>query len=825
MCTGTLFRDILGFMRSERIIFDILSETTYLHLLTTGVACRRILLLAVLILVSFEADAKNLKTKYPACPTMSYCQKVKGVYPFLENEYPSYRDAINTLKMKEQNGENDFCIKILMGATSFTMNKCWSSDRDRNAQQNCKTHGCSCQWTDTHFENLIKSNPKCSVDDLQLNKIRHKELIAYLRKLRQELGLEPLSKKTRPFQLAFVIVEGKVVDNKPPWVTLAGGMDDRYGRDTRPEFSGTAEPQSVVMVNVDGRNIAQIKVTDSALWSVGAESYPSSLSEGPHVVEVYAIDDANNRGQSRSMRFIVDTKPPVVSVLNPVNSGYVSELRPIIEGTAEPGSVLSISIDDVLIGKTKAGEDGAWFLGVNAYNSDLSEGFHKLEITAHDPAGNHSQNPYRSSFRVDKTAPWVKVNRPRFDRPLKDKRVAFSGMAQIGSTVTIRVDGKDLAVVQTDDKGEWLAEAPVDERSEPYKIEFFATDSAGNSSSAELRHLRVDRTPPVVNLIQPASPLYIKDRMIVFEGESEPASEVEVSVDRELLGKTRVNNMGRWRLDASSELREGRREVLITAVDEAGNVSKGMDLIITLDRTAPEIEIDQPNTRQPLRGMWRPRIEGTCSEPGSTVMVEVDGERLASVETNDQGAWLLDPKIYKKDLSPGKRKISLRARDRAGNEGHRQYEFTIEPTVVWSFDLRLEAGGRAYLPASALSASAEVSLEPQHGRGRLGMALVGSVEQRYGSSPTLRGELRYFVYDVFLFDQSLVIAPYLLTNLALLRDGAFGLIGDVPLRGGAGLVVQARRGPRAVVDITGEWRYPFSSYSGTWLTAGVGWQF
>ncbi|WNG44405.1 OmpA family protein [Archangium minus] len=75
----------------------------------------------------------------------------------------------------------------------------------------------------------------------------------------------------------------------------------------RPLFIGTAEPNSTVIVSVDGKVIGRVVADASGNWSIQA---PEPLVDGAHTVSAKAQDAAGNISSSNTVPFSIETKPP-----------------------------------------------------------------------------------------------------------------------------------------------------------------------------------------------------------------------------------------------------------------------------------------------------------------------------------------------------------------------------------------------------------------------------------------------------------------------------------------------------------------------------------
>jgi len=119
---------------------------------------------------------------------------------------------------------------------------------------------------------------------------------------------------------------------------------------------------------------------DGGLWiDVGtATNYTTSLFEGEHIVEVYAVDRFG-RFASATTRFIIDTTPPTLRVEYSIDGNKV-KLK--ISASDSSGiQYYAIRVDN-----------GNWtVINESEYTITLGSGKHKIVVRAYDKAGNYAE--------------------------------------------------------------------------------------------------------------------------------------------------------------------------------------------------------------------------------------------------------------------------------------------------------------------------------------------------------------------------------------------------------------------------------------------------
>lgn len=179
-----------------------------------------------------------------------------------------------------------------------------------------------------------------------------------------------LSEGTYQLTATETSVEGKVspasvkfelnIDLTPPAVSIDSVTDDIGGltsnissggltNDNQPLLSGQSEPGALIEISIDGRVVGSVIAGTDGSWAFQAPT----LGEGEH--RFSATDTVGNtRLPTVDYAITIDTVVPDVSintVLDNVsggieggnhigNNGLTNDSRPVISGSAEPGSLV-----------------------------------------------------------------------------------------------------------------------------------------------------------------------------------------------------------------------------------------------------------------------------------------------------------------------------------------------------------------------------------------------------------------------------------------------------------------------------------------------------
>jgi uncharacterized repeat protein (TIGR01451 family) len=357
--------------------------------------------------------------------------------------------------------------------------------------------------------------------------------------------------------------------------------------DNTPVISGTAEPGSTVTV-MEGATVLCTAVTDgSGNWSC---TPTTPLSDGSHTISATATDEAGNVSDPATRSFTVDTIAPAAPVIvTPAEGAVVSDNTPVISGTAEPGSTVTVMEGATLLCTAVTDVSGNWSC---VPTTPLSDGLHTISATATDEAGNVS-DPATRSFTVDTIAPAAPVIvAPAEGAVVSDNTPTISGTAEPGSTVTVMEGATFLCTAVTDVCGNWSCVPTTPLSDGLHTISATATDEAGNVSDPATRSFTVDTIAPAAPvIIVPAEGAVISDTTPTISGNAESGSTVTVMEGATVLCTAVTNSSGIWSCVPSTPLSEGVHTISATATDEAGNVSDPATRSFIIQVTLPDADL------------------------------------------------------------------------------------------------------------------------------------------------------------------------------------------------------------------------------------------
>lgn len=465
--------------------------------------------------------------------------------------------------------------------------------------------------------------------------------------------------------------------------TITGALTNGAAtNDAQPTFSGKATPGSAITVYLDGQALSVVVETDlSGNWSFtpasaladGRHSFTFSSDDGATLSEPFVINvDTTAPNPVAGMTVIDDLTPGVGQI---TNGGATNDGTPIISGTAEAGSTVSIYDGADLIGTVQVGDDGKWGFSPE---TAFTEGTHHLITTVTDPAGNVSAPSPDFVLVVDTAAPETpslfiatdnnapEVGTINAGDVTNDSTPVLSGKAEPGSRIVIYDKGVEIASTLTDANGNWGLELTTPLSDEAHGLTVVAFDAAGNASqpSAELV-FSVDTAAPVgvssltvTDDIGPSqgtltSGSTTDDTLPTFTGRAEPNSTVSIYEGTQLLGTAVVNGAGDWTFTPSAPLASGLHQFTMVVTDAAGNASAASSTFeLTIAPVAgPVTGVVVTDNVDPEQGTLSngdatndstPTFTGSAA-PDSTLTVYDNGVAIATVPVDASGNWSYTP--------------------------------------------------------------------------------------------------------------------------------------------------------------------------------------
>jgi uncharacterized protein (TIGR03382 family) len=441
--------------------------------------------------------------------------------------------------------------------------------------------------------------------------------------------------------------------------------------DVRISIRGSAEPNRVVIIYVDGLEVGRVTAGPSGGWSFETTV---DYSEGSHQVNASTEYQGVQSPPSADVIFIIHRAEPETMIISGPPASSSSTSATFTFGSNERGVSYECSLDG---GSFVACSYTVTFTG-------LGSGNHTLLVRARDAAEAVDPTPASHTWGVDQSAPdtYFEV----LPRVLTGPSNATFDFGSNESPVTYEcsVDGHSF----------WDCGDPT---TLPYQVggihrlEVRAKDLAGNVDPTPAVHTWTveDVPPPAPIILSPRQHEVVNTHWPVIQGTAEPGASVEVYIShgiiRVLVGIARVNERGDWILTSSvSYPDKSYLFVQVRAVDPAGNIglySDGKNFKVDLEAT-----VATPDTS----------IVSGPSGTVTTTQVTFDfGSNVSGVTyecSMDGSAYQACPDPYTFTVTVGTHTLRVRARDSSGNVDPTPVEIVWTTVIVPTLDTFIAAG-------------------------------------------------------------------------------------------------------------------------------------
>ncbi|MCE0813785.1 BapA/Bap/LapF family large adhesin [Buttiauxella sp. S04-F03] len=437
--------------------------------------------------------------------------------------------------------------------------------------------------------------------------------------------------------------------------------------DTLPLISGTAEAGTTITIYDNGSIIGTVNASATdGTWNF-TPPVGSPLTNGNHAFTVTATDSAGNVSSlSNTFNIVVDTAAPTAPIViqafddvGPVTGALVNgqstnDNTPLLSGTAEANSIVSISDNGVFLATVTASPTGTW-----SYTPPARlDGEHVFTATSTDAAGNIGAVSGSFTLTIDTSTPVTPALSTVYDdvaggafnanltngQVTNDARPTISGTGEVGTTITILDGGTPIGTVTVPAGGNWTFTPTTPLAAGLHTFTITATDAAGNVSTASAGFaITVDTTPPTTPVITSivddvaagvfnnplANNQATNDSRPTLNGTAEAGSTVAIYDKGVFVTNVTASGTGAWAYTPTQPLSEGSHSFTVTATDLAGNTSAlSQSSSIVVDTTAPGaptgLAVNATGTT----------VTGTA-EAGSTVTITTSGGTVLGTATAD----------------------------------------------------------------------------------------------------------------------------------------------------------------------------------------------
>jgi hypothetical protein len=355
------------------------------------------------------------------------------------------------------------------------------------------------------------------------------------------------------------------------------------------------------------------------------------LSDGTYTVSAIAEDRAGNLSSPpKTITLYVDTIPPTAPyITSPLTGAYLSDNKPVISGTAEPDSALTIRTGSgtVLCTVASVPASGGWSCTPTVA---LPEGASNIQATAADLAGNTAVSNV-VTVNIDSVAPSVPVvTSPTPGQETNNPLTPITGTGEPGDEIVVVDENRNpvcTAVIAPNGKWTCTPTNPIPDGD--HSIIVTATDPAGNTSGEKKIDFTVDTVAP------PAPPVHHTNGTRIT-GTAEAGTKVTITdpAGYPIPGCININvgADGKWQCRATNPIKNGS-VVYATAKDGAGNTSlqtsvvvRGLAIVLTNYSVYPGEEIQVTGLyfyhQERVQGM----VHSTPLNLGETIALHPGGD-------------------------------------------------------------------------------------------------------------------------------------------------------------------------------------------------------
>jgi len=455
------------------------------------------------------------------------------------------------------------------------------------------------------------------------------------------------------------------LDTVPPTVNIINPAEGGTTSDRTPAINGTTDPNTTVIVKMDGVPIDTVISNGVGAWST---TQPTNLADGVHVVSAVAIDDVGNTASDLN-NFTVDFTPPVVDAVIPAIGSTTNDNTPVLSGTTEPNITVIVMMDGVPVDTVIANGSGNWS---TVQPTPLADGPHTLTAIAVDNAGNSASDS--NPFIVDTVPPAIFVDTPLDGSTTSDNTPLYTGRTEPLLTVIIEVDGTPIDTVIADENGNWSTTQPIALINGPHSVTGRVTDPAGNTAS-DTNLFTINTSAPSVDVVTPTDGSTITDNTPAITGTTNPNLTVIVSIDGVVLDTVIANGSGNWSTTVVATLSDGLHTASAVAIDTLGQTATDAN-VFTIITTLPMVEITNPADGS-ITNDTTPLYVG-ITDPYLTVIVKVDGVPIDTVIADVHGNWFTNQPA---PLSNGAHSVTAIATDALGQTATDVNNFTINTSA------------------------------------------------------------------------------------------------------------------------------------------------
>ncbi|WP_185002637.1 MULTISPECIES: Ig-like domain-containing protein [unclassified Curtobacterium] len=281
----------------------------------------------------------------------------------------------------------------------------------------------------------------------------------------------------------------------------------------------------------------------------------------------------------------------------------------VVSGKATPGA--DVTIGDTTV--TANATTGDWSITVTG----LTNGDNRL--TAVQKVG--STEIDRVTVTASVSASDLVIETPANNSTIDTPRPTFSGTGDEGATVTVK-SAAGLTIAETTVKdGKWSVPANADLTNGTYTVNVTQTPTAGNPVTKQVT-FTVDVPAPVTPLVieSPENNGTVDTKRPTFSGTGDNGATILVkNAAGNTIATTTVQN-GKWSVQPTAELPDGRNVVDVTQTPTGGRAPSTERVTFTVDATVPVTPLTAVGAFD--EDVTKPATISGAAETGATVIVK-----------------------------------------------------------------------------------------------------------------------------------------------------------------------------------------------------------
>lgn len=451
------------------------------------------------------------------------------------------------------------------------------------------------------------------------------------------------------------------IDTTPPVLANISFPLDNVGltKLSNPVFYGSWEALSEIsVIDSSGATLCSTSVD----WSGSFICWPSirTFTDWLYTLDIQSCDHAmiTPNCSNATWSVTIDLTPPNdIIVVEPLNASYTSNASKLITWTAEPNSLVSITVWWNSY-TWSSDENGDWSITPSA----LSEWVHTITGHATDLAWNIWNDTF-SSFTVDTIPPdmpWVGI--PSDWAYINNNKPYLSGTGEANMEYDITIDWYNYTWAVLPD-GTWSLSVPDTLTDWTKTVYVMIRDLAKNESPEKIITINLDSSnPSAILIINPTDDKYVWDNTPTLSWLGEAWATVSIDIDSNTYTWI-VDMNGSWTLNVSNILIDWTYPITGFQTDLALNVSPLNNISIHIDTTSPIA----PTITSP--------VDSTVSS-NTIPVISFTGEPYATFDIYDGSThlWFItsgvswsDSFILTWSLSEGSHLLKVSQKDRAWN--------------------------------------------------------------------------------------------------------------------------------------------------------------